>query len=99
LTDGSATFNRELSRLQAAFAYLTDFNRATEWQLGLLESSGSPEGHITVGTTIREVRSMPGREDEFLGVVTGYDADQPTYTGRTTTGPFPARTGPPRAWV
>ena len=47
------------------FAYLTDFNCAAQWQDGLLESSSSPQGAVTVGTTIREVRSMPGRRQEF----------------------------------
>src|SRR6266498_2514973 len=72
------------------FAYLTGFNLAAEWQAGVLAST-SPNGQVTVGSTIREIRSMFGTKQEFLGVVTAYDPVQRTYTGRTTSGPFPAQ--------
>jgi carbon monoxide dehydrogenase subunit G len=68
------------------FRYLTDVEKAPEWQASALEVS--PEGEIGVGTRIREIRNFLGRRAESTLEVTEYELGR-RFSLRVVSGPLP----------
>jgi uncharacterized protein YndB with AHSA1/START domain len=68
------------------FRYLTDVERAPEWQASAVEVS--PEGAIGVGTRIREIRNFLGRRAESTLEVTEYEPGR-RFSLRVVLGPLP----------
>ena len=68
------------------FRYLTDVEKAPEWQASALEVS--PEGEIGVGTRIREIRNFLGRRAESTLEVTEYEPGR-KFSLRVVSGPLP----------
>jgi uncharacterized protein YndB with AHSA1/START domain len=68
------------------FRYLTDVEKAPEWQASALEVS--PEGEIGVGARIREIRNFLGRRAESTLEVTEYEPGR-RFSLRVVSGPLP----------
>ena len=83
----SKVINRSASDI---FAYLTDIEKATEWQAELLEAGQTSSGPMGVGTTIREVRRFLGRRMEAVFLITEFEQDQ-KMSFRSTSAPFPMK--------
>ena len=72
--------------LADVFGYLTDVEKAPEWQSSALEVSA--EGEIGVGTRIREKRNLLGRRAESTFEVTEYEPGR-KFSLRVLSGPLP----------
>jgi carbon monoxide dehydrogenase subunit G len=68
------------------FRYLTDVEKAPEWQSSALEVSA--EGEIGVGARIREIRNFLGRRAESTLEVTEYEPGR-KFSLRVLSGPLP----------
>ncbi len=60
-------------RPEEVFAYLDDFERHHEWQSQIVSSKVETEGPVGVGTRIREIRKIGGREQDTSFEVTEHD--------------------------
>ena len=69
------------------FAYLADFRNIPKWNYAIAETRQSP-GPTGVGTTIRQIRTIPSRSEESLAV-TEFVPDQRIQL-RGALGPFDA---------
>ncbi len=76
--------------LDKVFAYLADISRGTEWQSELLEVQQTSNGPVGIGTTIREVRRLMGRNMETSFAVTEYEPDH-RLGFKSTSGPIQMR--------
>lgn len=83
----SMVINRSASDI---FAFLTDIEKGTEWQVELVEASQTSTGPMAVGTTIREVRRFLGRKLESVFQVTEFEPSQKV-AFQSTVAPFPMR--------
>ena len=72
------------------FTYLTDIEKATEWQAELLEVAQTSTGPMGVGTTIREVRRFMGRRIEAVFLITEFEQDR-KMSFKSTSAPFPMK--------
>ena len=72
------------------FAYLADIARGPEWQAELLEAQQTSSGPVGLGTTIREVRRLLGRNLETAFTITEYEPDF-RLGFESTSGPIPMR--------
>ena len=72
------------------FAYLTDIPRGTDWQSELVEVQQTSSGPVGIGTTIREVRRLLGRNLETDFTVTDFEPDH-KLGFKSTSGPIPMR--------
>jgi carbon monoxide dehydrogenase subunit G len=68
------------------FRYLTEVERAPEWQSSAVEVSA--EGEISEGTRIREIRNFLGRRAESTLEVTEYEPGR-RFSLRVLSGPLP----------
>jgi uncharacterized protein YndB with AHSA1/START domain len=68
------------------FHYLTEVERAPEWQSSAVEVSA--EGEINEGTRIREIRNFLGRRAESTLEVTEYEPGR-KFSLRVLSGPLP----------
>jgi carbon monoxide dehydrogenase subunit G len=68
------------------FRYLTDVEKAPEWQSSALEVS--PQGEMGVGARIRETRNFLGRRAESTLEVTEYEPGR-KFSLRVVSGPLP----------
>jgi uncharacterized protein YndB with AHSA1/START domain len=68
------------------FRYLTEVERAPEWQASAVEVSA--EGEISEGTRIREIRNFLGRRAESTLEVTEYEPGR-RFSLRVLSGPLP----------
>jgi uncharacterized protein YndB with AHSA1/START domain len=68
------------------FSYLTDVEKAPEWQSSAVEVSA--EGEMSVGTRIREIRNFLGRRAESTLEVTEYEPGR-KFSLRVLSGPLP----------
>ena len=57
------------------FAYLADILKGPEWQSELLDVQQTSSGPVGVGTTIKEIRRLLGRNLETAFTITDYQPD------------------------
>jgi uncharacterized membrane protein len=58
--------------VEEVFAFITDYRNDVRWQDGLLEVRLTPDGPVSVGTQVHEVRKFMGWRIESTGVITEY---------------------------
>ena len=63
----SNTITIERSR-HDVFAFLSDLENIPEWNHAIVETRKTSDGPVRVGTTYRQVRSLPSRSEETLQV-------------------------------
>ena len=81
--DAEVVINRPASEV---FSYLTDPEKAPEWQSSLIEAHA--DGPMQVGTKVTEVRKFLGRRMESALEVTEYEPDR-KFSLRILSGPVP----------
>jgi hypothetical protein len=74
------------------FDYISDFGRAAEWRVEVTESSMSPPGPMRLGSGLREVARIAGREVVTDSVVDQFSAPD-SWTFAHTSGPLPVSGG------
>jgi carbon monoxide dehydrogenase subunit G len=74
------------------FDYVSDFSRAAEWRVEVKESTMSPPGPMRLGTRLREVARVAGREVVTDSVVDQF-APPDSWTFAHTGGPLPVSGG------
>lgn len=73
------------------FAYLADFQNVPEWNYAIVETQKTSDGPVEVGTTYRQVRSLPRRSEETFEVAVYEPPRSLAISG--TLGPFAAELG------
>jgi carbon monoxide dehydrogenase subunit G len=63
----SNTITIERSR-HDVFEFLSDLENAPKWNYAIVETRKTSDGPVGVGTTYRQVRSLPSRSEETLQV-------------------------------
>lgn len=58
--------------IEEVFAFVTDHRNDVRWQDGLLEVRLTPDGPVSVGTQVHEVRKFMGRRIESTGVISEF---------------------------
>ena len=74
------------------FDYVSDFSRAAEWRVEVNESTMSPPGPMRLGTKLREVARVAGREVVTDSVVDSFSPPD-SWTFAHTRGPLPVSGG------
>ena len=74
--------------IEDVFAYLADFEKVPEWNYAIVETEKTSAGPVAVGTTYRQVRSLPRSSEESFEVI-AYEPEQ-LLAIRGTLGPFAA---------
>ncbi|MEO6063405.1 MAG: SRPBCC family protein [Thermoflexales bacterium] len=88
-TEMSVTINRPIATV---FALVSDLNRFTEWQAGLIAANWTSAGAPGAGSTYTFVTRFAGMRMELPGEVTSWSS--PTgWTWRAVGGPFPMQGG------
>jgi uncharacterized protein YndB with AHSA1/START domain len=81
------THSVEIDRpAEEVFAYLDQLERHGEWQSGIVSARIETDGPVGVGTRVREVRKMGGREQDTSYEVTEHDPPRRS-SFRGTVGP------------
>ena len=75
--------------IEDVFAFLSDFENVPKWNYAIVETRKVSEGPVGVGTTYRQVRSVPSRSEESFEV-TAYDPPRHLAI-QGQLGPFPSR--------
>jgi uncharacterized protein YndB with AHSA1/START domain len=73
-------------RPEEVFAYLDQLERHGEWQAGITSARIETDGPVGVGTRVREMRKMGGREQDTSYEITEHDPPRRT-SFRGTVGP------------
>jgi uncharacterized protein YndB with AHSA1/START domain len=76
-------------RIEDVFAFLSDLENIPKWNYAIVETRKISEGPVGVGTTYRQVRSVPSRSEERLEI-TAYDPPRQLEV-RGQLGPFRSR--------
>jgi uncharacterized protein YndB with AHSA1/START domain len=66
-----ATFENTVTIRRAVedvFAFLADFENVPTWNYAIVETKKTSQGPVGVGTTYRQLRSIPSRSDEGFEV-------------------------------
>lgn len=58
--------------IEEVFAFVTDHRNDVRWQDGLLEVRLTPDGPVSMGTQVHEVRKFMGRRIESTGVISEF---------------------------
>ena len=87
--ESSITINHPIDQV---FAFVTDFNKATEWQAGIIEARVTSNGATGVGTTYTWVQQIVGQKMDTSGTVTTWNPPH-RYEWKSTGGPFPVSGG------
>jgi uncharacterized protein YndB with AHSA1/START domain len=82
---GTVVINRPIEEV---FAFLTNPDKAPQWQGLILESKQTSEGKVDMGTTGQVVSQFLGRRIESTWEVTEYELNRKA-SFKTTSGPFP----------
>jgi carbon monoxide dehydrogenase subunit G len=61
--------------VHAVFAFLADFENIPKWNYAIVETHKTSEGAVGVGTTYRQIRSVPSRSEESFEV-TEFEPDR-----------------------
>jgi carbon monoxide dehydrogenase subunit G len=75
--------------IEDVFAFLSDLENVPEWNYAIVETRKISEGPVGVGSTYRQVRSVPSRSEERLEI-TAYDPPRQLEV-RGQLGPFRSR--------
>lgn len=68
------THSIEIDRTpEDVFAYLDQFDRHGEWQSNIVRATNETEGPVRVGTRVKEIRKIGGREQDTSFEVTEYE--------------------------
>ena len=70
--EASLVINRPIDKV---FAYMADILKGTEWQSELLEVHQTSSGPLGIGTTLKEIRRLLGRNMETAFTITEYEPD------------------------
>jgi carbon monoxide dehydrogenase subunit G len=54
--------------IEDVFAYLADFENVPSWNYAIAETEQTSDGPVGVGTTYRQVRTLPSRSEESFEV-------------------------------
>ncbi|MBV8948134.1 MAG: SRPBCC family protein [Solirubrobacterales bacterium] len=60
-------------RPEDVFAYLDQFDRHGEWQSNIVRATVETEGPVRIGTRVKEIRKIGGREQDTSFEVTEYE--------------------------
>jgi uncharacterized protein YndB with AHSA1/START domain len=66
-----ATFQNTVTirrAIEDVFAFLADFENVPTWNYAIVETKKTSPGPVGVGTTYRQIRSMPNRSEEGFEV-------------------------------
>jgi carbon monoxide dehydrogenase subunit G len=75
--------------IQDVFGFLADFENVPKWNYAVIETRKVSAGAVSVGTSYRQVRSVPSRSEERFEVTA---FDPPRYLEiQGQLGPFPSR--------
>ena len=74
--------------VEEVFAYATDSKNNAKWQSGLKESTLTSDGPLGVGSMIKDVRTLAGRDMESMVEVTAYEPSK-QFNLKVTSGPVP----------
>ncbi|MGH8951902.1 MAG: SRPBCC family protein [Acidimicrobiia bacterium] len=74
--------------IEDVFAFLADFENVPSWNYAIEKTEKTSDGPVGVGTTYRQVRTLPGRSEESFEV-TVYDLHR-SLALNGTLGPFGA---------
>ena len=85
--ESSLVINRPID---AVFAYLADIAKGMEWQSELLEVQQTSDGPVGIGTNLREIRRLLGRNMETSFTITDFDSES-KLGFKSTSGPIPMR--------
>jgi len=85
----SITIHRPIEQV---FAFVSDFAKAVEWQVGIVEARVTSSGARGVGTTYTWVQQIVGQKMDTSGEITAWDPPH-RYTWKSTSGPFPVSGG------
>jgi uncharacterized membrane protein len=85
--ESSLVINRPID---AVFAYLADIAKGMEWQSELLEVQQTSDGPVGIGTNLREIRRLLGRNMETSFTITDFDPES-KLGFKSTSGPIPMR--------
>jgi uncharacterized protein YndB with AHSA1/START domain len=66
--------------VEEVFAFLADFENLPKWNDAIVETTKTSPGPVAVGTTYRQIRSVPSRSEEGFEVIAYEPASQPTST-------------------
>jgi carbon monoxide dehydrogenase subunit G len=75
--------------IEDVFGFLSDLENIPKWNYAIVETRKISEGPIGVGTTYRQVRSVPSRSEERLEITTYEPPRQLEIQGQL--GPFASR--------
>jgi uncharacterized protein YndB with AHSA1/START domain len=75
--------------IEDVFAFLSDLENVPKWNYAIVETRKVSKGPVGVGTTYRQVRSVPSRSEERLEITT-YDPPRRLEI-RGQLGPFRSR--------
>jgi uncharacterized protein YndB with AHSA1/START domain len=75
--------------IEDVFGFLSDLENIPKWNYAIIETRKVSEGPVGVGTTYRQVRSVPSRSEERLEITT-YDPPRQLEI-RGQLGPFASR--------
>lgn len=78
--------------IDQVFAFVTDIEKATQWQAGIIEARVTSNGAVGVGTTYTWVQQIVGQKMDTSGQVTTWDPPN-RYGWKSTGGPFPISGG------
>ena len=71
------------------FEYLADFENIPQWNYAIVETKKTSSGRVGVGSTYRQVRSVPQHSEEEFAVTDFHPDDRLAIDGRI--GPFHAQ--------
>ena len=54
--------------IEDVFAYLADFENVPSWNYAIAETEKTSDGPVGVGTTYRQIRTLPSRSEESFEV-------------------------------
>ena len=75
--------------IEDVFGFLSDLENIPKWNYAIIETRKVSEGPVGVGTTYRQVRSVPSRSEERLEITTYDPPGQLEIRGQL--GPFASR--------
>jgi uncharacterized protein YndB with AHSA1/START domain len=73
--------------IEKVFNYVIDFRKFSEWQVGIIESSQTPDGPTGSETKFKTARTLFGKKFEATGEVTQFEPNR-KFVFRTTSGPI-----------
>ena len=74
--------------VEEVFSYVNDPTNETTWSSGLVESNQISEGPVGVGTIMKEVNRILGKNIENIYEITEYEPNR-RYSCKSISGPFP----------